>query len=120
MRTMTTRALRHAAVSCLAVIGLSVAALSASAATTAGPSVTESAMAPVTLHGKVVRVTSATSFVVHVGRHRYVVTVDAMTHIMLDHRPGHVRELRAGDNVTMKGPLEMGRLHASSVVASSR
>ncbi|MDA8297710.1 MAG: hypothetical protein M0004_14205 [Actinomycetota bacterium] len=120
MRIMTLRALRPAAASCLAVIGLGVVTLPTTAATAASPGVTETAMAPVTLHGKVIRVTSATSFIVHVGRHRYVVTIDAMTHVTLNHRPGPVRELRAGDDVTVKGPLEMGRVHASSVVANAR
>lgn len=64
MRIMTIRALLHAAVSCLAVIGPGVAALPATTATAASPRVTESAMAPVTLHGKVIRVTSATSFAI--------------------------------------------------------
>jgi Domain of unknown function (DUF5666) len=83
----------------------------------AGASVHHSTMAPVTEVGKIAKVLSATSFTVKVGSKTYTVTTDAMTHVTLNKMSVKVSKLKAGDSVTVKGPLEMMTIKATSVVA---
>ncbi len=95
------------------------AALSAGIATTAEALGTvpaaASAMAPVTVMGKVVKVMGTTEFTMTAGSKHYVVKVDAMTHVKVDGKAAKLSALAPGDQVTVKGPLEMSTITATSV-----
>jgi len=107
---------RHlrAALATLALAGAGATVmLEAGAATLAAAST----MAPVTVHGTLVKVLGMSSFTMKAGAKHYTVKVDAMTHIKLDGKTVKLSHLRPGDTVVVKGPLEMGTITATSVVA---
>lgn len=99
-------------------LGLSVlTAAGVVVAPAAHASVAHTTMAPVTKSGRFVKVLSKSSFKISVGKKTYVVTVDAMTHVKLDNKAVKIASLKRGDTVTVKGPLEMDTIKATSVVA---
>lgn len=84
--------------------------------TTAGAT-TDHSMAPVTKMGRLAKIDSKTTFTLDVGMHHYVVKIDAMTHIKLDNKAVKLARLKVGDTLTVRGPLEMGEIDATSVTA---
>jgi hypothetical protein len=67
--------------------------------------------------GKIVKITSATSFKMSTAMHHYTVKTNAMTHVTLDKMKAKVSALKKGDSVTVTGALEMGTIIATSVKA---
>jgi hypothetical protein len=98
----------------LLVASIGVGAASASVAP-AGATATHHSMAPVTKMGKLAKIDSKTTFTLEVGAHHYVVKVDDMTHIKLDNKNVALSKLKVGDTLTVKGPLEMDTIDATSV-----
>lgn len=94
-------------------------AVEALAATPAGAT----AMAPVTVSGKVVAIVStakdSSSFRIKVGSKTDLVKCDAMTHITENGMKVTMSKLAVGDTVRVRGPLEMGTISASSVVITT-
>jgi hypothetical protein len=98
----------------VASIGVGAGAASVAAAEAGGAAVHRS-MAPVTKMGKLAKIDSKTTFTLDVGMHHYVVKVDDMTHIKLDNKDVALSKLKVGDTLTVRGPLEMGTIDATSV-----
>lgn len=99
-------------------LGLSVfGAVGAAVIPASSGAVAHTSMAPVTKSGKLVKVLSSASFTMSVGSKSYVVKVDDMTHVTLDSKKVKLSTLKKGDTVTVKGPLEMDTISATSVVA---
>jgi hypothetical protein len=98
--------------------GTATASIGLAALTSAPAGAT--AMAPVTVTGKVVKIIStvagSSSFEITVGMKHYVVKCNAMTRIKLDDMTVKMSKLKLGDTVTVKGPLEMGAILATSIV----
>lgn len=67
--------------------------------------------------GTIVAVRSASRFSLRVGMHRYVVTVDAMTHVRLNGKSVKLRSLHAGEHAVVAGHLHGGDITATSVAA---
>lgn len=65
--------------------------------------------------GTIVAVRSASRFLLRVGMHRYVVAVDAMTHVRLNGKAATLRSLHAGEHAVVAGALHMGEIAATSV-----
>ena len=99
------------------LIGALALAASMSVAPVAGAAIAHTTMAPVTETGKLVKILSSDSFTMAVGKVSYVVKVDGMTHITLDHMAVKLSHLHAGDTITAKGPLDMHTISATTVTA---
>lgn len=85
------------------------------AAAPAGATVVYHVMAPVTKTGRLSKIDSKMSFTLAVGMHRYVVKIDDMTHIKLDGKTVKFSSLKVGDTLTVRGPLQMKMIDATSV-----
>ena len=70
----------------------------------------------VTKAGTFEKTISATAFKMAVGMKTYEVKTDAMTHVKADGKTVKLASLKKGDDVTVKGELEMGDIVATSVV----
>ncbi len=100
----------------VAAIGVGAGAASVAAAPVGGAAIHRS-MAPVTKMGKLAKIDSKSTLTLDVGAHHYIVKVDDMTHIKLDHKDVAFSKLKVGDTLTVRGPLEMGTIDASSISA---
>lgn len=98
----------------VASIGVSAGAASVAVASPSGAAI-HHAMAPITKMGKLARIDSKTTFTLDVGMHHYIVKIDDMTHIKLDKKDVKLSTLKVGDSLTVRGPLEMGTIDATSV-----
>jgi len=92
-------------------------AASLAAGPVAGAAVTHNAMAPVTKTGKFVKLDSSTSFTMTVSKTSYLIKTNHMTHVTENHMVVKLSILKRGDSVTVKGPLEMHTISATSVTA---
>ena len=101
-----------------ASIGVGTGAASIATASISGAAVHHTTMMPVTKTGKLTKIDSKTSFTMAVGTHHYLVKIDDMTHVRLDNKNVNLSKLKVGDTLTVKGPLEMGEIDATSVTAS--
>ena len=101
-----------------ASISIGAGSASIAAASLSGAAVHKTTMRPVTKMGKLTKIDSKTSFTMAVGTHDYVVKIDDMTHVRLDNKDVELSKLKVGDTLTVKGPLEMGEIDATSVTAS--
>jgi hypothetical protein len=70
----------------------------------------------VTKTGTITKFESASSFSISVSKTTYVVKTNDMTHVTIDMKSAKVSNLKKGDAVTVKGPLEMSTITATSVV----
>lgn len=110
---MTSRSSRRL----LSVLALSCVGFGgAGAAAFAVPGASAAHSAVATRIGTLSKIDSKTSFTIIVGRKRYFVEVDAMTHIKVGAKAVKFSSLRPGDTVQVKGMLEMGEISATSVV----
>ena len=85
-------------------------------APTAGAVVAKTAMAPVTETGKITKIISGSSFTMTVKKTSYVVKADAMTHVKDGSMMVKFSKLKKGETVTVKGPLDMKTISATSIV----
>jgi hypothetical protein len=98
----------------LLAVALSGAGATAALSLAAAPA-GASAMAPVTVSGTVGHWMGKSEFGLKAGSKHYVVKVDAMTHVKVDGKMGKLADVATGDHVTVKGPLEMGTITATSI-----
>lgn len=101
-----------------ASVGIGAGGASIAASSLSGAAVHHTTMTPVTKMGKLTKIDSKDSFTMAVGKHDYVVKIDDMTHVRLDNKDVKLSKLKVGDTLTVKGPLEMGEIDATSVTAS--
>ncbi|HTX00258.1 MAG TPA: hypothetical protein VMD59_15865 [Acidimicrobiales bacterium] len=85
----------------------------------AAPPAAAMAMAPVKVTGKITKIISTSmmgsSFKLAAHMKTYVVTCNEMTRIELNGMKVKMSKLKVGDTATVRGPLEMDTIHATSV-----
>jgi hypothetical protein len=69
----------------------------------------------VTKTGTVTKFASTTSFTIRAGSKSYLVTTNDMTRVTIGSKTGKISQLKKGEEVTVKGTLEMSTIKASSV-----
>lgn len=99
----------------LAVLALSAGGLAAGA--TAAASVTTHAMTHRYV-GTLTKLDSKAAFTMVVGKHHYVVTVDAMTHVRLGGKAVAFSHLHVGDHLIVTGTATMSDIHATAVTVT--